>query len=444
MDRSADASGVRTDIPAAADNNPTMDRQHIDDNHNYPPHRSGITNQAYDVEANVDDDNRFGGYDSDHHFIPIGGSLVLQYPGDDTMESVNGPELSRYNRENDRSDNVKNSRDNLNKSRENLNNSRGRISPFNPSPVGFRPLNPSNKMPDSNSRDLKPPNQPRDSSPRDFNPSNQHYPNQSPTPYNDQSHHAPFPQTPDMSNPSGADTDNRADLNNSVVSESDLKLPNEWVNRLKGAQNEAYEYDGDADTDHSYQGGNDQFHSEPLGDYVGEPRFQDVPLGDEGDEVTMRRNSADMRDPFPVLGMGRPVSGRYLKNPSLERKKSHPAPGPYDPFIGMYVAPPPVVTKTEEVPKSTSGKRRKRIPQPPSKLKLKCACAWSCLACLIGSIFCAIPALRYAITANESAKVHDYNSANSYLRKAIILCAVALVVGAVAWALFIIFYLAAR
>ncbi|KAK7492260.1 hypothetical protein BaRGS_00016557 [Batillaria attramentaria] len=126
-----------------------------------------------------------------------------------------------------------------------------------------------------------------------------------------------------------------------------------------------------------------------------------------------------------------------MKNPSIERRKHNLAPGPYDPQVGLYITPP-IVTKTAEVP-STKTKVRRRIPRPPSKLQLRCAYAWSCIACLIGNFLCAIPALRYTVTASESAKVHDYNSARSYLRKAYILCALGLAIAAGGWTVLILY-----
>ncbi|KAL8581138.1 hypothetical protein ACOMHN_033586 [Nucella lapillus] len=190
-----------------------------------------------------------------------------------------------------------------------------------------------------------------------------------------------------------------------------------YVCRLKGLDNEAYAYDGDAETDLSY--------SNPTSPV-------DPPV---------LRNP----DPFPVLE--RPLSlGRYHKNPSIERKKTGTAPpGPYDPHTGLYLAPPLATTKTSP-PSATVSEGggegrgvRKRIPQPPGRLKMRCAFAWSCLACLLGNFFCAIPALRYLVTANESRKIGDYNSANSYLRKTALMAALALVLGVSAWTVVILY-----
>ena len=54
-------------------------------------------------------------------------------------------------------------------------------------------------------------------------------------------------------------------------------------------------------------------------------------------------------------------------------------------------------------PSSGSVKVRKRIPRPPSSLRIKCAFFWSCCACLAGSFLCAIPALRYTVTVSGAA-----------------------------------------
>ncbi|XP_025076051.1 uncharacterized protein LOC112553198 isoform X1 [Pomacea canaliculata] len=175
----------------------------------------------------------------------------------------------------------------------------------------------------------------------------------------------------------------------------------------EGQENEAY--DGDEETDQSYVYGESPFSKLP--DFKG-------------------------RDPFPVLE--RPGSGRYLKNPSLERMKSPKTlQRMYDPQTGLYITPLPISTKTEQP--SSNSKVRKRIPRPPRKLYMNCAYFWSCLTCLLGAFFCAIPALRYTLTANASRKIGDFNSAHSYLKKVLILCIVALVAAAIGWTLVILF-----
>ncbi|XP_076448852.1 uncharacterized protein LOC143285449 [Babylonia areolata] len=185
----------------------------------------------------------------------------------------------------------------------------------------------------------------------------------------------------------------------------------------RGLENEAYSYDGDAETDQSYS-------------------------GQPGGEPVVLRSP----DPFPLLD--RPVSGRYQKNPSLEKSKAPVPPGPYDPQVGVFLAPPLSTTKTVGPTASTPGaggggggsgrKVRRRIPRPPSRVRMRCALLWSCLACLLGNFVCAIPALRYYVTANESRKIGDFNSANSYLRKTAILATVAMAVAVGAWTVVIL------
>nr|KAG5703401.1 hypothetical protein BaRGS_022450 [Batillaria attramentaria] len=248
----------------------------VTDSYNYHQPPSGVPNEAYDLEADVDDADKgyHDRFSSDHQFIPIGGNLA-----------------------------------------------------FHPTPYSSQP-------------DKNLPNHQTDKTDINFNDFLSGVPS----------------RDPHELSPAGAGDQTGLNPNESFDGDVDVKLRDEWAQRLKGMENEAY--DGDAETDQSVvMDGNGQ--------------FQSIPLGDSVDDPNMRN-----KDPFPVLD---------------------------------------------------------------SKLQLRCAYAWSCIACLIGNFLCAIPALRYTVTASESAKVHDYNSAQSYLRKAYILCAVGLAIAAGGWTVLILY-----
>ena len=61
---------------------------------------------------------------------------------------------------------------------------------------------------------------------------------------------------------------------------------------------------------------------------------------------------------------------------------------------------PNCLLQTKSESPTDSAKVRKRIPRPPTKLRMKCAFFWSCCACLVGNFLCAIPALRYSVTVS--------------------------------------------
>lgn len=181
---------------------------------------------------------------------------------------------------------------------------------------------------------------------------------------------------------------------------------------IQGLDNEAYDGDEETVTDHSFH--DSSFHANDG------PFVISVP------------------DPSAPDRHGRPSSGRYHKNPALERKRppSLMTQGPYDPNNRVFLSPLPL---KGPAPPEDAPQKARRIPRPPSKLKLKCAFIWSCFACLVGNFLCAIPALRYFVTAKESSKIGDYNSAHSYLKKAAILAAVAIALAAAGWTILILY-----
>ncbi|KAK7114998.1 uncharacterized protein [Littorina saxatilis] len=195
----------------------------------------------------------------------------------------------------------------------------------------------------------------------------------------------------------------------SVLLEGDSKAEaHDVLGGLRGLENEAYGYDGDAETDLSYS-------------FQGSPTSLEPPV---------------MRDPNPFPVLERPASGHYRKNPVVEKKKTPMSPGPFDPQVGVYLNPPLAIKKDEP---SDNTKVRKRIPRPPSKWRFKCAFCWSCVACMVGNFLCAIPALRYAVTAKESSKIGDYNSAHSYLRKTAIFATLAIALAVGGWTVLILY-----